>query len=53
MATKLKNDFWSVVAVAVALFSLLYCFSFIFDIVLNLPAFDLLAFLREMPKGEA
>lgn len=52
MATKLKNDFWSVTAVTIALFTLLYCLSFILEIDFNNPAADLLASLRTLPKGE-
>ncbi|WP_154718711.1 hypothetical protein [Planococcus salinarum] len=52
MATKLKNDFWSVIAVTLALFTLLYCLSFFWDSVFNSPAADLLASLRTMSKGD-
>ncbi|HSJ38168.1 MAG TPA: hypothetical protein VK945_08120 [Planococcus sp. (in: firmicutes)] len=52
MATKLKNDVWSVIAVTIALFTLLYCLSFIAEIGFNSPAADLLASLRTQPKGE-
>jgi len=48
----LKNDFWSVAAVTIALFTFLYCLSFIVEVVFNSPAADLLASLRTLPKGE-
>ncbi|PSL34278.1 hypothetical protein B0H99_1092 [Planomicrobium soli] len=53
MATKLKNDLWSIVAVIIALFSLLYCFSFIWDIMFYSPAADVLAALRTLTQGDA
>ncbi|CEG21813.1 hypothetical protein BN1080_00731 [Planococcus massiliensis] len=53
MATKLKNDFWSIVAVVIALFSLAYCLSFIFELLVNFPAADLMASLRALSKGDA
>ncbi|WP_422124111.1 hypothetical protein DHX103_04660 [Planococcus sp. X10-3] len=52
MATKLKNEFWSVVAVTLACFTLLYCLSFIAEMVFSRPATDLLASLRMMSKGD-
>lgn len=52
MATKLKNDVWSLIAVTLALFTLLYCLSFFWENVFNPPAADLLASLRTMSKGD-
>ncbi|MGI2327860.1 hypothetical protein [Planococcus sp. YIM B11945] len=53
MATKLKNDIWSVAAVIIALFCLLYCSSFIWEFMLYSPATDLLASLRTMTQGDS
>ncbi|WP_186763744.1 hypothetical protein [Planomicrobium sp. CPCC 101079] len=53
MATKLKNDLWSIAAVIIALFSLLYCFSFIWDTLFFMPASELLASLRTLTQGDA
>ncbi|WP_203332055.1 hypothetical protein [Planococcus beigongshangi] len=52
MATKLKNDIWSLIAIGIALFSLLYCLSFFADVVFKSPAADLLASLRSMSRGD-
>ncbi|MDN7226649.1 hypothetical protein QWY15_04995 [Planococcus sp. N064] len=48
MATKWKNDVWSIVAVICALFSLLYCFSFIVEFFFVSPFEGLLASLRTL-----
>ncbi|WP_282020380.1 hypothetical protein [Planomicrobium okeanokoites] len=52
MATKLRNDLWSIIAVTIALFTLLYCLSFFMETVLYSPATELLASLRTVSKGE-
>ncbi|WP_158599070.1 hypothetical protein [Planococcus salinus] len=52
MDIKSKNDVWSVIALVIALFSLLYCFSFVLEWVMNSPAADLLSSLRSLTKGE-
>ncbi|MFD1029927.1 hypothetical protein [Metaplanococcus flavidus] len=52
MATKLKNDIWSVIAVTLACFTLLYCLAFFVEIFFGNPATDLLASLRTMSKGD-
>ncbi|MBB5179594.1 hypothetical protein HNQ44_001018 [Planomicrobium koreense] len=52
MATKWKNDLWSITAVIIALFSLLYCCSFILDMIKNTSTADLLASLRLLSKGD-
>jgi len=49
----LKNDLWSVIAIIIALFSLLYCFSFIWEYLFHPPASDLLASLRTLTQGDA
>ncbi|MBU9673110.1 hypothetical protein KQ939_01695 [Planococcus sp. CP5-4] len=51
MATKWKNDLWSVAAIAVAAVCLIYCSSFILDFVIKSPE-DLLATLRHLTKGD-
>jgi hypothetical protein len=53
LATKLKNDIWSVAAVIIALFSLLYCWSFVWEFMLGLPAAELLASLRTLTQGDS
>ncbi|HSP22868.1 MAG TPA: hypothetical protein VLQ20_11165 [Planococcus sp. (in: firmicutes)] len=52
MATKWKNDLWSITAIIIALFSLLYCCSYILEMVRNTSSAELLASLRLLPKGD-
>ncbi|MTD30947.1 hypothetical protein [Planomicrobium sp. YIM 101495] len=51
MAIKSKSDLWSVIAVMIALVSLVYCSSFLLDFIFEGPSAEWLAELRDKGKG--
>ncbi|WP_155522840.1 hypothetical protein [Indiicoccus explosivorum] len=51
MATKWKSDLWSIIAVVIGLFTLMYCFGSLFEIALDQRSAELLTLLQQRAGG--